>query len=149
MDFRLASLAVALFGIDEAIFKDAGGQATDILLLCSVLGQLRDLLPKFESASFRLPHSHRLEIYEKLKDSFHKLERQATDIREICCNGSIEPPGLQHYGNVKTQGEVPESLNSIRAALQSHIQTLQKVIGSSESQAMPSPRYYISHMHPR
>lgn len=140
MESRLATLTVALFGIDEAIVKDAGGQAKDILLLYSTLGQLRDLLPKFESASVFLSQSDRLQIYDELKDSFHELERQATDTRKICGSGRIEASGIYRYDNVKRQAEVTKRLTSISAKLQSHIQSLQEVIDSSESRAVPSPR---------
>jgi hypothetical protein len=125
---RLAKLAVALFGFDEAIVNNVVGQAEDILLTYSALGQLRDLLHKFEPASLRLSSRDKLQITEDWKNSFSELERRATDIRKICGYSSTEPLGIYHYDNVERQDEVSKGLNSIQEELQYHIQRLQKVI---------------------
>ena len=125
---RLAKLAVALFGFDEAIVSNVVGQAEDILLTYSALSQLRDLLHKFEPASLRLSSRDKLQITEDWKNSFSELERRATDIRKICGNTSTEPLGIYHYDNVERQDEVSKGLNSIRGELQYHIRRLQEVI---------------------
>jgi hypothetical protein len=124
----LARFAVALFSFDEAIVNNVVGQAEDILLTYSALGQLRDLLHKFEPASLRLSSRDKLQITEDWKNSFSELERRATDIRKICGNSSTEPLGIYHYDNVERQDEVSKGLNSIRRELQYHIQRLQEVI---------------------
>jgi tetratricopeptide (TPR) repeat protein len=125
---RLAKLAVALFGFDEAIVSNVVGQAEDILLTYSALSQLRDLLHKFEPASLRLSSRDKLQITEDWKNSFSELERRATDVRKICGNSSTEPLGIYHYDNVERQDEVSKGLNSIRGELQYHIRRLQEVI---------------------
>jgi hypothetical protein len=138
MDLRLAKLAVDLFGIDDAIVKDVGGQAEDILLLYSDLRQLGDLRQKFAAASVCLSYNERHQMDEGWKNSFHELTTMATDTRKICCRSSIEPSGIQAYDNVERQEQLTKSLNSIRETFQLHIKRLQKVIYSSESRAMPS-----------